>query len=95
MHELSVTHGVLDAAIEKAKEAQATRINLVVGELSNITDECVQLYFTALSGGSIASGVTLSFKRVSAQMRCHGCGLSFVPDGLLSSCPRCGEGMWG
>lgn len=94
MHELSVTQGVLDIALEKAREAQAkriTKINLVIGELSSIVDDCVQFYFDFLSDDSIASGATLYFTRIPAQVRCRNCGLSFAPGKSSWSCPQCGK----
>lgn len=94
MHELSVTQGMLDISLEKAKEAQASRIttiNLVIGELSGIVDECVQFYFDFLSSDSIASGAILSFTRIPMQVRCRNCGLSFSPDKSSWSCPQCGK----
>jgi len=92
VHELSVTQGMLDIALEKARGAQASRvarINLVIGELSSIVDDCVQFYFDFLSRDSIASGATLSFTRIPMQVRCRNCGLSFFPDKSLWSCPQC------
>ena len=94
MHELSITQSMLDIALEKAKEAQAgriTRINLVVGELSSIVDDCLQFYFDFLSEDSIASGAALSFERIPMQVRCRNCGLSFSPDKSSWSCPQCNE----
>jgi len=94
MHELSVVQGMLDIALQKAGEAQASRItgiNLVIGELSSIVDDCVQFYFDFLSRDSIASGATLSFTRIPMQVRCRNCGHSFSPDKSLWSCPQCGE----
>ena len=94
MHELSVTQGMLDIVLEKAKETQASRvarINLVIGEISSIVDDCVQFYFDFLSEGSIASGATLFFTRIPMQVRCRNCGLSFSPDKSSWSCPECGK----
>jgi len=94
MHELSVTQGMLDIVLEKAKETQASRvarINLVIGEISSIVDDCVQFYFDFLSEGSIASGATLVFTRIPMQVRCRNCGLSFSPDKSSWSCPECGK----
>jgi len=94
MHELSVTQAMLDIALDKAKAAKAekiTKINLVIGEMSGIVDDCVQFYFDFLSKDSIASGTTLSFKRIPMQVRCRKCGSSFSPDNSLWSCPQCNE----
>ncbi len=92
MHELSVTQGMLDIVLKKAEEAQAsriTRVNLVIGEMSGLVDDCVQFYFDFLSQDSIASGAKLSFKRIPMRVRCRQCDFSFSPDKMLWSCPQC------
>jgi hydrogenase nickel incorporation protein HypA/HybF len=92
VHELAVTQRVLDIAVEKAEEANAarvTRINLVIGEMSSIVDDCVQFYFDFLSQDSIASGATLTFERIPAKLRCRQCGHSFTPNEPPWNCPRC------
>ncbi len=94
MHELSVTQGMLDIALEKAREARASRItaiNLVIGEMSSIVDDCVQFYFDFLSKESLASDAKLSFTRIPMQVRCRGCGFSFSPDKSVWNCPQCGK----
>lgn len=92
MHELSVTQQILDIALAQAEAAagtRITRINLVIGDMSSIIDDCVQFYFDFLSQDSIAGGATLSFKRIPLQVRCRHCQLSFTPDGASWSCPQC------
>ena len=94
MHELAVTQRVLDIALEKAKEAHANRItiiNLVIGEMSSIVDDCLQFYFDFLSEDSIASDAKLSFKRVPIQMRCRQCGHSFTLNSPPWECPQCNQ----
>jgi len=74
VHELAVTQGVLDIALEKAEEVHATSItgiNLVIGEMSSVVDDSVQFYFDFLSQDSIASGATLSFERIPTMLRCR------------------------
>ena len=92
VHELAVTQGVLDIALEKAEEVRATRItgiNLVIGEMSSTVDDCVQFYFDFLSQDSIASSATLSFERIPIKLRCRQCGHSFTPDSPPWNCPQC------
>ncbi len=94
MHELSITQEIINIAVEKAKIASAekiTQINLVIGEMSGVVDDCVQFYFDFLSKDSIASGAALSFQRIPMQVRCRRCGSSFSPDKSVWSCPRCRE----
>ncbi len=92
MHELSITKSMLDLVLEEAKKVKAARvgrINLVIGELSGIVDQCVEFYFGFLSQDTIASGAALSFRKVPTQARCRNCGEVFTPKEFDWSCPRC------
>ena len=94
MHELSITQGFLSIALEQAKAAQAkkiTKIQLTIGELSGIVDDCVQFYFDLLSEGTIAAKASLSFDRPPTKLRCRNCATTFSPDNLNWACPNCQE----
>ena len=92
MHELGVTQSMLDIVIAQAEAVQAkkiARVNLVIGEMSNIVGDCLQFYFDFLSRDTIASGAILSMQRVPSQFRCRNCGTVFSPNGSHWSCPNC------
>jgi hydrogenase nickel incorporation protein HypA/HybF len=92
MHELSITESILSIALEKAEEAKAiriSRINLVIGELSGIVDECMEFYFGFLSKDTIASQATLSFRHPPTQLRCQNCSTIFSPNNHNWTCPNC------
>ena len=94
MHELAVTQGMLSIALEHAAGAGAgriTRINLVIGEMSGIVDDCVQFYFDFASRSTPAEGALLSFERIPTRFRCHACQTTFSPQGRDWGCPGCGE----
>jgi hydrogenase nickel incorporation protein HypA/HybF len=96
MHELSVTQGILDVALQAAHDAgsrRITAINLVVGNLSSIVDDSVQFYFEILGKGTIAEGAILHFEREVARATCWDCGQAFELDQLplLPACPVCGS----
>ncbi len=94
MHELSITQGILDIALEQARAANAiriTRINLTIGALAGVVDDCVQFYFEILSKETIAAGASLHFDRPATRVRCGECGSHFEPAELAWSCPSCGS----
>jgi hydrogenase nickel incorporation protein HypA/HybF len=93
MHELGVTENIVNIALTKAGEVQAskiTQINLVVGELSGFVPDCIQFYFESLGKDTIAQGAVLHFELVPAQLRCRICSTTFRPQDTLWCCPKCG-----
>ena len=93
MHELAITHSMLDIVLERAKESGARKveaINLVIGELSGFVEESVRFYFDFLAKNTIAEGAALNFKPVSPRARCRSCDQPFELGELYWSCPQCG-----
>ncbi len=89
---MSVTQSILALVLEKAGDAGAervSRINLVIGELSGIVDDCVRFYWDFLSKDTIAAGAELSFSQQPAQMRCRHCATVFSPENGAWACPEC------
>ena len=92
MHELAITQNMLDLVLKKAEEAGAKevkRINLVIGEMTGVVEECVQFYFNFLGDETIAKGAELSFTSVPIKVRCRDCGKSFKLKESDSTCPHC------
>ena len=93
MHELNAVQGLLEKALQKAKEAQAGRIThlyLVVGEISDYTDESLRFHWDRAGRGTLAQGAVLHFRRVPAEVQCMSCFTKYRPkDGRLI-CPNCG-----
>lgn len=93
MHEYAVTQSMLKIAIDEAKRVEASKIleiRLVIGDLSTIVDDSVQMYFDIMSEGTLAQGAKLVFKRVKAEFRCKNCGEVFVKPPKGFDCPKCG-----
>jgi hydrogenase nickel incorporation protein HypA/HybF len=95
MHELAVTQGILDVAIDAARRNGAgriTAIDLVIGEMSSIVDDSVQFYFDILSKGTLAEGAQLRFQREAARALCSDCGTALrASPPLAPVCPHCGS----
>jgi len=94
MHEYSVTMGLIKMVVEEANKVNVkkiTEIRLVIGDLSTIIDDSVQMYFDILSKGTVAEGAKLVFKRIEAQFECTSCGHIFNKPKTGFDCPACGE----
>jgi len=91
MHELSVTESILEIALRHAQESKAKRITdlyLVIGQLSSIVDDSVQLYWDIVSKDTPAEGAKLHFQRIPARLACLECGHEYSPGDDLT-CPAC------
>ena len=92
MHELSITQSILSIVLEKAEAAQASRIvkvNITMGKLSGVVDDCVQFYFELLSKDTIAAGASISFYQSPTKLRCRNCANVFMPADIDWTCPNC------
>ena len=85
MHELPVTQSILKIALQHAEKANAKRIidlNIVMGELSSIVDDSIQLYWDIIAKDTIAEGATLHFRRVPAELQRMTCLEKYHPTAL-------------
>ena len=92
MHELAITQSMFDLVLEQAEKAGARKvgkINLVIGEMTGVVDECVQFYFNFLSQGTIAEGAVLGFTMVPVRARCLDCDKRFELKEFDWTCPYC------
>lgn len=93
MHEYAVTKSIVDIAVKEAKAANAvkiTEIKLVIGDLSSIIDESVNMYFEIIGKDTIAEGAKLIFKRMPAVLYCNRCRKNFEKPVKGFECPECG-----
>ncbi len=93
MHELPVVEDMIKTLDKESEEkgiARIKEINLVIGELSGIIGECVQMYFDMLSRGHSSEGAKLNFTFIPAMLRCPACGHEY-PHEKSFDCPECGQ----
>lgn len=91
MHELSITRSLLGLVLEKAESRKTIEVNILVGELSGIVDDCLQLYFKLLSEGTVAQGAQLNIRRESPTCQCLDCQHSWSSNQVPIKCPSCGK----
>ena len=92
MHELPVVLDMIRTVEEEVGKRdlhKVDRIDLVIGELSSIVGESVQMYFDVASENSVCAGAKLTFDHRPAMLRCTECGREF-PHEKSFSCPDCG-----
>ena len=92
MHELPITQGLLELALEHASRAGGGRITglyLTIGELSGVVDDSVQFYWDIISADTPAEGAELHFERIRLELECRDCERSFSPATESYRCPRC------
>lgn len=97
MHEVGIMESLLRIAEEKAREANADRIDSIrmcIGEASGVVAEALEFAFEALSPGTMAEGAGFIAEIVKVKCLCEKCNLEFSPEGIIYICPKCGEPAW-
>jgi len=92
VHELPVVTDVIKVVSEEAEKLglkRIDRITLVVGELSSVMDESVQMYFELLAEGTPCGAAKLVFEHLGATFRCSACAYEFEHKKRFE-CPLCG-----
>lgn len=97
MHELAVTHEILEIVLRHARQNRVSRVHRIVleiGELSDLEQLWIQRYFDSISRGSAAEGAEIDIEKVPCRFRCSPCGEEFTA-GLSADepllCPACGS----
>jgi hydrogenase nickel incorporation protein HypA/HybF len=97
MHELPVTERILDVIlshVERNQVEKVVRVNLRVGELSDLEDEWIQHYFSYLAKDTKAAEAKLIIERVPVVISCSSCSHEFqvnIKEMKEIQCPECSE----
>lgn len=81
MHELAVTHEILEIVLKYARRNRVSRVHritLEIGELSDLEQSWIQRYFDAISRGSPAEGAIIEVETPPCRFRCDVCSNEFV-----------------
>ena len=96
MHEGSIAKGILDTAVAALPrpDAKITKITVIVGVMSGVERECLDLYFAEMSKDTVAQGAALELRRQPAKLVCTSCGQEEPYDNtgeLAVHCAKCGQ----
>ena len=95
MHELGLMTGVMDAAVEAAREAGATRllgVKVSIGEATEAVEDALVFAFEALTENDpFTEGAELSITMVKPKSHCFECDAVYEHDRFHMLCPECGN----
>jgi hydrogenase nickel incorporation protein HypA/HybF len=74
MHEMPVTQGILNMALQAAEGHRVTDIYLQVGRMAAVVPSSVEVFFDHLSKGTLAESARLHFETLPVEMACLDCG---------------------
>jgi hydrogenase nickel incorporation protein HypA/HybF len=94
MHESSLGRDIVRLVVEKAREAEATRVKRVTGFIAEtewLNPEAIVFHFQAHAQGTIAEGAQLELATLWIEADCANCGIRYKPDHHVLLCPQCGS----
>ena len=94
MHELALTEKLFGLVLREAeahKAGKVLKVKMVIGELSGIVEDSVELYFKLLSKNTIAEEARLEFQRTKANLFCIQCDKEFIKRSQDFCCHVCGN----
>lgn len=90
MHELSVTHSIVEACCERAGDTPVLRVTLEIGTLSCVMPDSLRFCYDIAVADTVMEGSELEIISVPAHSRCCDCGADVVMDDMLTTCD-CGS----
>jgi len=95
MHEASLARQILNAVVDRARQADAARVRVVrgwVSETEALSADSLALHFAAEARGTVAEGARLELALEHVRARCRSCAHVYAPEHHLLVCPACGAG---
>ena len=92
MHELAVTKGLLKICLEegeKHKNEKINKINIKVGELTDLVPDCISYYFNIVARGTIAENTEINVEKIPVEIECNECGYKGIIGKNDYKCPKC------
>ena len=92
MHELSVTQGLLKICLDEGKKHKINKIlkmNVKVGELTDLMPDCISYYFNIVAKDTIAENAELLIDKLPVVIKCDTCGSEVILPKNTYLCPKC------
>ena len=90
MHELAITHSVVDMVRDRTAGRRVSTVRLQVGRLSGVVPDAMQFCYELVTAGTPLAGSMLEIEQTPGQARCRTCGDHFALPDLILLCP-CGS----
>jgi hydrogenase nickel incorporation protein HypA/HybF len=93
MHELALSHSIVDIAAECGRReglCRITRVVVEIGEAAVVDPEGLSFCFGIVAADTLAQGAELSIEKIALRAACRACAAEFEPPHVASPCPRCG-----
>ena len=88
MHEMSIAEGILDIALDYAKQNDAKvvhEVGLILGEMAGVEMESLDFSWRLITKDTIAEGAKLTVRHTPLIGRCSKCGKEFHPNARTAS----------
>ena len=96
MHEMSIAEGILDIALDYAKQNDAKvvhEVGLILGEMAGVEMESLDFSWRLITKDTIAEGAKLTVRQTPLVGRCSKCGKEFHIEHYNFWCPECKDGV--
>lgn len=92
--EFAAIQSILAKALLQARASNARgiqRVQLALGELSELDQHSMQRHWDELSQGTSAERTRLDFRFIQAEVQCMACFAKYHPQNGEIHCPQCGS----
>lgn len=92
MHEMAIAQGILEIALDAARQNGAeriTKIKLLVGEMTEVEPDSLIFCFSAVAAETPAATAELEVAIIPLKARCNDCGHEFGIERYRFFCPHC------
>ena len=91
MREIETIRTILAQVLQKADSHPVQDVNLVLGEIADLTHATIQQHWNELSQGTLAEQARLHFRFINAEVQCMACFQKYHPLDKKIHCPYCGS----